>query len=164
MTPADTDIVVAGVVGDLQHLRELAARSHVPEFLALDVTMQQAKAIHLVQAAPGIRMSALAAQLGVSLSTMSGNVERLSEMGLVARHEDPADRRQVAVNLTKQGETVLERFQDLGARMMGDLLSTLDAAELLGLQRGLRGLIRALEQHQAAALPGADPCSPPTDP
>ena len=140
-------------------MRELTAQVHVPEFLSLDVTMQQAKALHLVQCAPGIRMSALAARLGVGLSTVSGNVDRLAEMGLVSRHDDPADRRQVVVSLTDQGHEVIGRFQDLGARLMRDLLESLDDAELHGLQRGVAGLVRALEQRQAA-VPPADTAEP----
>ena len=100
-------VIVAELIATFERMRELTAQVHVPEFLSLDVTMQQAKALHLVQCAPGIRMSALAARLGVGLSTVSGNVDRLTEMGLVARHDDPADRRQVVVSLTDQGHEVI---------------------------------------------------------
>lgn len=134
-------------------MRELTAQAHVPAFLSLDVTMQQAKALHLVQCSPGIRMSTLAGRLGVGLSTVSGNVDRLAEMGLVARHGEPSDRRQVVITLTDQGHEVVERFQDLGAQLMRDLLESLGQDELLGLQRGVTGLVRALEQ-RLGGIPG----------
>ena len=103
MSEAPHARVIAELIATFERMRELTAQVHVPEFLSLDVTMQQAKALHLVQCAPGIRMSALAARLGVGLSTVSGNVDRLTDMGLVSRHDDPADRRQVVVSLTDQG-------------------------------------------------------------
>jgi DNA-binding MarR family transcriptional regulator len=151
--------IVAELITTLERMRTLTAQVHVPEFLSLDVTMQQAKTLHLVQCDPGIRMSALAARLGVGLSTVSGSVDRLTDMGLVARRDDPADRRQVVISLTDQGHEVIERFQDLGAQLMRDLLASLDDAELHGLQRGVTGLVRALEQRQAA-VPQADTAEP----
>jgi DNA-binding MarR family transcriptional regulator len=153
MTGTSRVSVVAQLIATFERMRILTAQVHVPEFLSLDVTMQQAKALHLVQSDPGIRMSALAARLGVGLSTVSGNIDRLTEMGLVSRHDDPADRRQVVVMLTDRGQEVIERFQDLGAQLMRDLLEALDDTELHSLQRGVAGLVRALEQRQAAATP-----------
>ena len=159
MTDSPHARVVAELIDTFEQMRELSAQLHVPEFLSLDVTMQQAKALHLIQGAPGIRMSALAARLGVGLSTVSGNVDRLTEMGLVARHDDPADRRQVVVSLTDEGHEVLGRFQDLGAQLMRDLLESIDMTELHGLQLGMVGLVRALKQREAAVEPpkAADP-------
>lgn len=151
------DQMVTELISTFDRMRELTAQVHIPEFLSLDVTMQQAKALHLVQCAPGIRMSALASRLGVSLSTVSGNVDRLTEMGLLARHDDPADRRQVTISLTEQGQEVMERFQDLGAQLMRDLLQALDVSELHGLQRGVSALIRSLEQRQQQTTEPIDP-------
>jgi DNA-binding MarR family transcriptional regulator len=138
--------LAAELIVSFERMRELTAQVHAPEFLSLDVTMQQAKALRLIARTPGIRMSALAAGLGVGLSTVSGNVDRLAEMDLVVRHDDPADRRQVEVTLTDQGREVMDRFQDLGARMMQDLLESLTLDEMVGLRLGLGGLVRVLEQ------------------
>ena len=75
--------------------------------------MPQAKTLHLVAAEGRIRMSVLATRLGVTLSTVSGLVERLVEAGCVVRHDDPVDRRQVVVTLTPEGDALIERFRDL---------------------------------------------------
>jgi DNA-binding MarR family transcriptional regulator len=154
VTAPDRAQLSAELIVSFERMRELTAKVHVPEFLTLDVTMQQAKALRLIQRTPGIGMSALAAGLGVGLSTVSGNVDRLAEMDLVVRHDDPVDRRQVAVTLTDRGKEVMDRFQDLGARMMHDLLESLTIDEMVGLRLGLGGLVRVLEQR---------PTSVPTD-
>ena len=73
------------------------ADSHAPEFLEIDVTMPQAKLLYLLGAAGELHMSELVARLGVSLSTVSGLVDRVVDHGLATRREDPADRRQVLV-------------------------------------------------------------------
>ena len=148
MTENERAVLTADLVASFERMRELTAQVHAPEFLSLDVTMQQAKALRIIQRTPDIRMSALAAGLGVGLSTVSGAVDRLSEMDLVVRRDDPADRRQVAVALTDRGREVMDRFQDLGARMMHDLLGSLSVDEMIGLRLGLGGLVRALEQRQ----------------
>jgi DNA-binding MarR family transcriptional regulator len=50
-----------------------------------------------------VRMSALAAYLGLDRSTMSGLVERAEKRGLLARAPDPSDGRAVEVFLTRSG-------------------------------------------------------------
>src|SRR5579863_6390049 len=50
-----------------------------------------------------VRMSALAAYLGLDRSTMSGLVERAEKRGLLARAPDPSDGRAVEVFLTSDG-------------------------------------------------------------
>jgi DNA-binding MarR family transcriptional regulator len=153
MTEPRRDQLSAELIVSFERMRELTAQVHAPEFLSLDVTMQQAKALRLIQRTPGIRMSALAAGLGVGLSTVSGNVDRLAEMDLIVRHDDPVDRRQVAVTLTERGQEVMDRFQDLGARMMQELLASLTIDEMVGLRLGLTGLVRVLEQRPASPPP-----------
>ena len=53
-----------------------------------------------------LHMSELVARLGVSLSTVSGLVDRVVDHGLATRREDPVDRRQVVVGLTDRGHRV----------------------------------------------------------
>src|SRR4051812_14744732 len=66
---------------------------HAPEFAALDITMAQAKLLYVVTAAGDLTMSEVAQRLGVTLSTASGAVDHLVAQGLVARTDDPANRR-----------------------------------------------------------------------
>ena len=78
--------------------------------------MPQAKLLYLLGAAGEMHMSELVARLGVSLSTVSGLVDRVVDHGLATRREDPVDRRQVVVSLTEQGTAFIDRFRDLNAR------------------------------------------------
>lgn len=122
------------------------AGTHAPEFLEIAVTMPQAKLLYLLGAAGELHMSELVARLGVSLSTVSGLVERIVEAGLAARRDDPADRRQVVVGLTPAGTAFIDRFRDLNAREMRELLALLDDAELSLVRDGLAALARAAER------------------
>ncbi len=139
------------------------ADSHAPEFLEIAVTMPQAKLLYLLGSAGDMHMSALVARLGVSLSTVSGLVERLVEAGLASRRDDPADRRQVVVGLTAAGTALTDRFRELNARQMRDLLERLDEAELRLVSTALAALTRAADRARGAAAGGrgARPDRPP---
>lgn len=115
---------------------------HAPGFLALDVTMSQAKCLYIVALRPGIGMSALAAQLRVGLSAVSGLVDRLVEHGYLERQEDPVDRRQQRLSLTDAGAAVIERIRELNTDLLRMLLAGLSAAELRALRTGIAALDR----------------------
>jgi DNA-binding MarR family transcriptional regulator len=97
-------------------------------------------------------MSAIVARLGVSLSTVSGLVDRLVDHGLATRHDDPLDRRQVVVGLTPAGTRFIDHFRELNARQMRELLAVLDDGELSLVRDALAALDRAASRLEA---PGA---------
>jgi len=133
------------VLASYELLMHRIASSHAPDLMEVGVTMSQAKVMYLVAAGQGMRMSELAVHLGVSISTMSGLVDRLVDHGLLARHDDPADRRQVVVTITATGSGHLERFRELNAAQMRRLLARLEDAELDVVERATRLLAAAAD-------------------
>jgi DNA-binding MarR family transcriptional regulator len=121
------------------------AEGHTPEFLEIAVTMPQAKVLYLVSAPDGLRMSTLAARLGVTLSTVSGLVDRLVESGLATRREDPADRRHVVVRTSAAGNALMERFREFNRRGLRALLDRLTDGELETIELGYRILTRVAD-------------------
>jgi len=107
------------------------------------VTMAQLKVLMLLGAKPETRMSELAADLHLSLSTVSGLVEKLVESGLATRRTDDVDRRQVLVALAPYGITFLDRFQELGKDTLRALLEHLSADELECVANAMNVLISA---------------------
>ena len=132
-TAADIDAVLA-VFDRLMH-RLMA--THAPELSTLDLTMAQTKAVYLVLAAGQLRMSELAARLGVTSSTATGQVDRLVELGLVERHEDPADRRQVVVTATPSAEATMEHLRELNSHRMRELLERIEPGDLSIVRRAI---------------------------
>jgi len=122
--------LIERLVADHDALMHRLAEGHAPEFLEIPVSMPQAKVLYLVSAEGGLHMSTLAHRLGVTLSTVSGLVDRLVEHGLATRRDDPADRRQVVVGLTPEGESLIERFRELNHRQLRLLLADLSDADL----------------------------------
>lgn len=135
---------MASVATGLERLADIVIRMHTDELLSVDITMQQAKALHVIATDPGIGVSGLAARLRVGPPTASGSLERLVEMGLVDRRQDPLDRRHVVLSLTAEGRAVVGRFRDVGVDILGRHLRYLRPDELAGLQVGLDGLLRVM--------------------
>jgi DNA-binding MarR family transcriptional regulator len=142
------------ILADYESLMHRLVESHLPEFMEVAVTMSQAKVLYTVTAAGSLRLSELAARLGVSLSTTSAQVERLVELGLLDRHDDPADRRQVVISVTPAGSTVLERFRELNAEQLRALLDHVSDADLAVVAEGLRILDEAAARSADAARLG----------
>jgi DNA-binding MarR family transcriptional regulator len=142
---AAIDEAIAGYETLMQRLAE----SHAPEFLEIDITMPQAKLLYLLGASGELHMSNLVQRLGVSLSTISGLVDRVVDHGLATRREDPGDRRQVLVGLTSAGAAFIDRFRELNARQMRELLEELDQPELDHLRVALSALTRAAGRRYA---------------
>jgi DNA-binding MarR family transcriptional regulator len=148
------------VIAGYESLMQRLAGGHAPEFLEIAITMPQAKLLYLLGVAGDLHMSDLVHRLGVSLSTVSGLVDRIVDHGLAHRREDPADRRQVVVGLTPAGVELLGRFRELNVRQMRELLLLLDDDELRVVLRGLEALARAAERlspYDAPASPRKDP-------
>jgi DNA-binding MarR family transcriptional regulator len=117
---------------------------HATEFTTLDVTMPQAKLLYVVATAGELSMSEIAARLGVTVSTSSGAVERLVELGLVARSDDPNNRRQVRVSITEMGTTTLGQLRELSSRQLRALLERVPDKDLAIVEGATRILTDAM--------------------
>jgi DNA-binding MarR family transcriptional regulator len=133
--------------------------SHAPDFLEIDVTMPQAKLLYLLGAAGELHMSELVARLGTSPATVSGLVDRLVDHGLVTRRDDAADRRQVVLALTPAGSDFVDRFRELNARQLRELLAVLDVSGLGHVRSALDALNSAAER--LAVARGSTTAAPP---
>lgn len=130
--------------------------THAPEVNAIDITMAQAKALYIVLAAGELRMSELAARLGVTSSTATGQVDRLVELGLIERHDDPRDRRQVVVSTTPEAGANLEHLRELNTRRMRGLLVGLGREDLAVVERAITVLGAAMESESTHEGPRHD--------
>ncbi|HEX6869344.1 MAG TPA: MarR family transcriptional regulator [Candidatus Limnocylindrales bacterium] len=149
---------VERVIAVFERFMHRLMATHAPELNAIEMTMSQTKAMYLLIAAGRLRMSELAARLGVTSSTATGAVDGLVALGLVERHEDPVDRRQVVVTPTATAETTLEHFRELNSRRMGELLGRLSPSDLATVERAME----ILDATVASEAPsGAEPSSQP---
>lgn len=135
--PAPDAAPIERILATFDRLMHRLMATHAPELSAIDLTMAQTKAMYVVLAAGQLRMSELAARLGVTSSTATGQVDRLVELGLLERHEDAADRRQVVVTATARAEATVQRLRELNSQRMREMLANVSEADLPTVERAL---------------------------
>lgn len=138
-----TDERIAGIFASHERLMHVLAAAHANDFLEIGITMSQAKLLYVVVASGQIHMAELPGRLGVSLSTISGAVDRLVDAGLLTRREDPADRRQVLVGATGTGAALLDRFRELNQQQLRWLLGRVAPEDLAIVEHAYRILVAA---------------------
>jgi DNA-binding MarR family transcriptional regulator len=89
-------------------------------------------------------MSTLASDTLQHCATVSGVVDRLEKMGLVARQRDAGDRRQVLVELTPTGEDLLSKIRGSHEKRLRETLLRLSEADVSEFLRLLRVYLEAL--------------------
>ena len=90
-----------------------------------EMSVTQVAALHLLDEAGALRMSALAERLALSPSVATRLADSLVERGLVERAEDPADRRARTLALTKEGRAFVDRASEGRVRAIVDQTSGL---------------------------------------
>jgi DNA-binding MarR family transcriptional regulator len=153
--PAATAAAVERVIVVFERFMHRLMASHAPELNAIEMTMSQTKAMYLLIAAGRLRMSELAARLGVTSSTATGAVDGLVALGLVERHEDPADRRQVVVTPTPTAAATLEHFRELNSRRMSELLERLSPADLATVEHAMEILDATVAAETGSTIPAS---------
>jgi DNA-binding MarR family transcriptional regulator len=159
--PTTDDDAYDRIITIFDRLMHRLMATHAPELSAIDLTMAQTKALYIVLAAGRLRMSELAARLGVTSSTATGQVDRLVELGLLERREDAGDRRQVVVTGTDRAEATVEQFRELNSLRMREMLANVAARDLPTVERALRILEAAVPE---PTDPEAAPAPPPPAP
>jgi DNA-binding MarR family transcriptional regulator len=112
-----------------QLFRQLLPR--VPkEWLEMDITMPQLKTMLLLFLNGPMRMSDLASDLGVTLATATGLIDRMVEKGIVLRQDQPEDRRVVLIGLSTEGQAMISKLWESSKIKARELLESLDANSL----------------------------------
>ena len=135
------------LIEDILQLTDKLFRQLLPtlpmEWIHLDLTMSQLKVFVLLFITGHSRMSDIASELGVSLATATGVVDRLVERNLLIRNGDPDDRRVVLCQLSDEGEKLIRDLWQLSQKQAGDLMSALDTPQLLLISKALQTLVHA---------------------
>lgn len=158
----DGDTADAAIGADLADLITDAARriridaSH--ELAAHGVTWAQVRALRACSRSPEpMRMSDLAGRLGIARRSATSVVDELEARGLVARGDDPGDRRATTVSVTSAGDALLAEVRLL-RRVAADRLTAaadLTTADVATLAR-LLGRLAHPPTAERASEPGRD--------
>jgi DNA-binding MarR family transcriptional regulator len=114
-------------------------------FEELDLTLTQVKALTAVSAVE-LTVKDLAQRLGLSLPGASRAVDALVERGLLARREDPSDRRMKRLRCTDAGHAALQRLDEARLAGVAQFTAALPAAQRKRLSGALRPILDDLAQ------------------
>ena len=120
------------------------ARELRKETEQLGVTSRQVTLLWLIRLNPGLSLTELAAEEGISAPAISGHVDRLEKAGLLGRVRDESDRRRVGLTLTEDGEKLLRSVRARRTTWLAERLRGLDHDELAAVQRAIEPLARLL--------------------
>ena len=119
------------------------------------VTVAQAAALEALSGHGPMRLKELGQRLGIAPSTLTRNLERLIEGGLVARQSDSRDARAARVRLTAAGRRaatgVAERERDFAQQV----LDRIPADRRTAVLDSLADLLSAVRSATEACCPGA---------
>ena len=123
-----------------------ALSSMAQPLISTPLTMQQLRVLTMIAIDPGRATGhELAAQLKVSVATMSGLVDRLVEHGMVSRGEDPSDRRVRRLSVTSEGSATVRSLLSSAGTMPTPVLRRLTIEDLRALVQGILALDRAVQ-------------------
>jgi DNA-binding MarR family transcriptional regulator len=137
-----------GCLERVQDSFERRALSTMAEpLISTPLTMQQLKVLTMIAIDPEKATGhELAAQLKVSVATMSGLVDRLVEHGMVMRGEDPTDRRVRPLTVTPEGSATIRGLLSSAGTMPTPVLRRLALEDLRALVQGVLALERAVQE------------------
>ena len=144
-------------VDAIEYLNRQLHSANLQEWLIMDMTSPQVKALMLLEGAGPMRMGTIAGRLGCTLSASTNIIDRLVEKGLVERHSDPHDRRVVVCKSTTRGGQAVEQFWRIGRERLLPIAEAMDPQQLAGAIRVLEGLRDTIERVTASSVaPGSD--------
>ena len=94
---------------------------------ASQLHLTASQAFHLISIPhDGIPMSKLAHKLGLDASTLTRNIQKLENLGLVKRNHDSYDKRVQKAVLTSRGVKVIEEIEEVLLQTINSILEQID--------------------------------------
>ncbi|HEX9029837.1 MAG TPA: MarR family transcriptional regulator [Anaerolineales bacterium] len=93
-------------------------------------------------------VSDIGTALGFTNAAASQMVDRLVQLGLIDRREDPSDRRVKHVDLTEKGRQLIHQIMEIRCRWIEDLTNRLTPEQRESVATALTLLTEAARQHE----------------
>jgi DNA-binding MarR family transcriptional regulator len=143
-SPVDNDALINEATELFPKIGKLFYAGMMDQLAQRGCTLGQMKVMgHLFHYGQGT-ISEVALAIGISLPTASELVEQLDEKGWVERKTNPADRRQVLLELTPEARTHAEQMHEIRRGQMHSALMRLTPEERPAFVRSLKVLADVL--------------------
>jgi DNA-binding MarR family transcriptional regulator len=117
------------------------------------MTVAGAAVIQLLYLEGPLRLGALSKRLGIAPSTLTRNVERIEERGLVRGVPDPDDGRALRMRLTTSGRRAAREFERQNEHFAELLLQGLPATRRRRAVEGLMDLLEGIDKIAGPSCP-----------
>tara|TARA_B100000945_G_scaffold321463_1_gene336202 strand:+ start:3252 stop:3674 length:423 start_codon:yes stop_codon:yes gene_type:complete len=104
-----------------------------------DLTLSQALLLLYVPF-DGITISDLSDKLGIDISTMTRNIQRIEKQGLIERRKNLSDKRSIKLNLSNRGKKIINLLNDDIANNLSPILKKYDIDKIEEIQSSLESL------------------------
>lgn len=145
----------------IRHWIEISMRRSMHDFVRYakqqGLSMTQVAVLFKIHHHGAVNVTEIGEHLGVSSPAASQLLERLVQMGLVAREEDPTDRRLKRIALTEQGEAAFREGLRAREKWLDELVDRLSPAEQAQVLAAFEVLIQHAEQMEGGPLPPHHP-------
>lgn len=112
------------------------------------VTLPQLRVLFLVAESEVVSNTAVAAAMGIHISNASRICDRLVQAELLARRDDPADRRRTALTVTPAGAELLASVTDHRRTAFAEILSEVPVTHLAQVTAALTAFAEAGERRR----------------
>lgn len=152
---AATDTEARRLRAGIRALVRRFALSERSDVACCGLTVAQAATLETLQSVGPLRQGELCRRLGVTASTLTRNLERLIDQGLVVRTADPQDARAWRVGLTAAGRRQAERLEEQEEQFGRQILELLPSERRDAALSGLQDLLVAVREATERCCPGA---------
>lgn len=111
-----------------------------------ELTAIQFFTLRLLSREGQLKVTDIASCLGVTLSAITGLINRLYKLGLVTRDQDDTDRRVVWIKLTPKGQDLINELNEKRAQMLAELLQDLSPGDFRKLEALLDSICEKLSK------------------
>jgi len=130
----------------IRRLQQIAVAVFMKETPGDAITPVQYAVLHTLADHPGVDQRTLARLVSFDTSTIGGVIDRLEARGALTRSQSPTDRRVRLLNLTDDGQTLLDQTTFSMLQAQDRILDPLTAAER---KEFMRMMTRVIEHHEA---------------
>jgi DNA-binding MarR family transcriptional regulator len=146
---SEASVSAETVAGDLRRALLRLARELRKETEQLGVTSRQVTLLWLIRANPGLSLTELAAEEGITTPALSGHVDRLERAGLIERVRSDEDRRRVGLTVTTEGARLLRSVRTRRTTWLAERLRGLEPDRLEAVAAALPALEQLLDEGEA---------------
>jgi DNA-binding MarR family transcriptional regulator len=134
------DSLLGMLLGRTENLKNRILDKHLEPH---GVTAQQFKVLIMIARFCAETPADLCRMLSVDSGSMTRMLDRLEQKGFLARQRSEADRRQVQLVLTEEGQKLADRLPHIGAEAMNELAGAITPEELKTLELILKKILVA---------------------